>query len=309
MYARGMGHRSIARTLNEERVPSPLQGTNSPIKRMWNAAAIRDILKRDRYRGVHVWNKTKMVRNPTTKRKEQVARPESEWERVDVPEWRIVSDELWDAVQAENARRQDCWKKGYGGLNLTKTSRRYLFGGLMTCGVCGSNFNIVEGKGEFARYGCIGQKFRGTCPSKLTILRRVLEPRLTAALAKNLQDPALLAQGACRGHKGVDTWYASAATPTQSSATSSGATSSASSVPTPKAAEPSSSNSSAKTSASAKTPAPGGGPGLVWVNTASNVYHCYGTRYYGTTKAGKYMSEADAKAAGARPDHGKACSQ
>ena len=117
-------------------------------------------------------------------------------------------------------------------------------------------------------------------------------------------------QGACRGHKGVDTWYASAAAPAQSSAaTASGATSSATPAATPKAAEPSSSNTSARTSASAKTPAPGGGPGLVWVNTASNVYHCYGTRYYGTTKAGKYMSETDAKAAGARPDHGKACSQ
>jgi hypothetical protein len=115
-------------------------------------------------------------------------------------------------------------------------------------------------------------------------------------------------QGACRGHKGVDTWYASAAAPAQSSAaTSSGATSSA--PATAPNTEPSSSNASARTSASAKTAAPGGGPGLVWVNTASNVYHCYGTRYYGTTKAGKYMSEADAKAAGARPDHGKTCSQ
>ena len=117
-------------------------------------------------------------------------------------------------------------------------------------------------------------------------------------------------QGACRGHKGVDAWYASGAAPAQSSAAkSSAATSSASPATTQKAAEPSSSNSSAKTSTSTNTPAPGGGPGLVWVNTASNVYHCYGTRYYGTTKAGKYMSEADAKAAGARPDHGKACSQ
>ena len=48
---------------------------------------------------------------------------------------------------------------------------------------------------------------------------------------------------------------------------------------------------------------------MVWVNTASNVYHCSGTTYYGKTKAGKYMSEADAKAAGARPDAGKACSK
>jgi len=39
--------------------------------------------------------------------------------------------------------------------------------------------------------------------------------------------------------------------------------------------------------------------GMVWVNTDSKVYHKSG-RYYGKTKQGKFMSEADAKKANYR---------
>lgn len=86
--------------------------------------------------------------------------------------------------------------------------------------------------------------------------------------------------GACRGHGGVKSWG--------SAATSVAPITSA-------------------TSQAAKAPAAGGALGQVWVNTASKVYHCPGTRWYAKTKQGSYMSEAQAKAQGARPDHGKAC--
>jgi len=45
----------------------------------------------------------------------------------------------------------------------------------------------------------------------------------------------------------------------------------------------------------------------VWVNTGSGVYHCPGTRYYGNTKAGKYLSETQARTNGYRPAYGRTC--
>jgi hypothetical protein len=50
----------------------------------------------------------------------------------------------------------------------------------------------------------------------------------------------------------------------------------------------------ATTEAATNPPAQGGGHGLVWVNTESKVYHREGSRFYGTTKKGKYMTEQDA---------------
>jgi len=55
------------------------------------------------------------------------------------------------------------------------------------------------------------------------------------------------------------------------------------------------------TEEAANPPAPGGGHGQVWVNTETGVYHREGSRFYGTTRKGKYMIEQDAKQAGYKP--------
>jgi hypothetical protein len=73
-----------------------------------------------------------------------------------------------------------------------------------------------------------------------------------------------------------------------------------SSAPAP-AANLNAANSGAPASkaAAARKPAPAGNTaGMVWVNTDTGIYHKPGTRWYGKTKQGKYMTEADAKKAG-----------
>lgn len=45
----------------------------------------------------------------------------------------------------------------------------------------------------------------------------------------------------------------------------------------------------------------------VWVNTKTGVYHCPGSRWYGTTKQGEYMTQKQAQDKGYRPAYGKVC--
>jgi len=102
--------------------------------------------------------------------------------------------------------------------------------------------------------------------------------------------------GACSGHQGVSSWGTpAAASPNAVTAPAAAAA----------AAAPATTATAGKSAAGA--PAKGGGPGQVWVNSASKVYHCPGDRYYGKTKAGEYMTQAAAQAAGNHPSGGKAC--
>ena len=45
----------------------------------------------------------------------------------------------------------------------------------------------------------------------------------------------------------------------------------------------------------------------VWVNTNSGVYHCPGTRWYGKTKSGQFMTQREAQSKGYRPAYGAIC--
>jgi hypothetical protein len=108
-------------------------------------------------------------------------------------------------------------------------------------------------------------------------------------------------KGACSGHQGVKEWFGAAATAAPAAAPAAAAAPAQPAAPAP--------NTKAPSPAPATAAAPGGGPGMVWVNSSSKVYHCPGDKWYGKTKAGAYMSEADAKAKGFHADHGKACTK
>jgi len=131
--------------------------------------------------------------------------------------------------------------------------------------------------------------------------------------------------GACHGHQGIKEWLAHASPTASPAASASPSKSSADATPakpakpatvaaTPTApapgvapAKPASPPQHASTATMAQ--APGGGSGMVWFNSDSKVYHCPGSQFYGKTKQGSYMSEADAKAKGGYPDHNHPCTK
>jgi len=96
------------------------------------------ILRNEKYRRRDVWNRRKAIWNRLTGRKEVQFRPESEWEVLDNPDLRIVSDELWFEVQ-HRTDSNGFGGRRRGGLNRSEASRGYVLSGLLGCEWCGGN--------------------------------------------------------------------------------------------------------------------------------------------------------------------------
>ncbi|NDU79584.1 recombinase family protein, partial [Actinomadura sp. DSM 109109] len=104
------------------------------------------------YVGRLVWNRTHGEKDPDSGKYRYVVNPPDEWFRRDVPQLRIVSDELWEAVK----RRQEAGSRAKNGIKISKTiaegkrmggrlPRRPL-GGILKCAVCSGNIQADNTK-------------------------------------------------------------------------------------------------------------------------------------------------------------------
>jgi hypothetical protein len=172
----GVSSMRIATALNAERVPGPRGGE-------WNASTIRGdpkklvgILNNPIYAGRLVWGRGEWRKNPDSDRRER----RSEWIKIDVPDLRIVEEELIESVRAEIAGRRRLGAK-------PSNRSRHLLSSLIRGGECGG---YTLGGKEY--YRCSRNRERGTRGSKASIRVAQVEDAVLAALQTQLLTPDLV---------------------------------------------------------------------------------------------------------------------
>lgn len=180
-YAAGIGTLAIVRALNGEAEPGPSG-------RQWNVSALigspkrrNGLLNNELYRGTIVYNRQRFLKDPATGKRVSRANPESEWLRQDVPEFRIVDEELWHRVQR--------LRESKGGSRPHEKRRpQRLLSGLIYCGCCGAKFNVATR--DFMR--CSARTNSGTCPESRLIRMTEVEERVLTSLERHLLTPEMV---------------------------------------------------------------------------------------------------------------------
>ncbi|NML10676.1 recombinase family protein [Sphingobium sp. AR-3-1] len=191
-FAAGKSPRAIARDLNAEGVAGPAGRAWSDTTMIGKRCQGVGILNNELYAGLRVWNHKHYLKDPRTGGRISRTNPESEWIRVEMPQLRIVSDDLWQAVKDRQDALAVRYKSTIDGVHATQASRMHLarrpvhlLSGLIECGLCGGKIGVAVN----GRYGCLNHHRRHICANNRTILREKLEQRALSGLAERLVSP------------------------------------------------------------------------------------------------------------------------
>ena len=205
-FTSGMSPRAIAKQLNGESTTGPRGGTWAPSTIYGNWRRGTGVLNNEMYIGRLVWNRQTFVKDPSTGRRQARLNPPNEWIIENVPDLRIVSVDLWQAVKGrqKTARRTIAQDNGIRSERARRPA--YLLSGLIKCGVCGGGFSIIREK----TYGCSAAKNKATCSNRATIKREILEECVLAGLKENLMEPDLVKEFVSEYHRELNRLNSSA---------------------------------------------------------------------------------------------------
>lgn len=185
-YAAGMTCRQIAKSLNDDKTPSATGGSWSASTLHGNRSRGYGFLHNELYNGRLIYNRVTYVRDPDSNRRIARINPRDEWFVTEVPDLKIIDDDLWRYVQDRLDR--------YGGHSDRSVRRpKRLLSGLVKCGCCGGNMTIVDNR-EGGRLACRNNREAGTCANKRRLSYAEVERRLFDGIRAELLAPDYLAE-------------------------------------------------------------------------------------------------------------------
>jgi site-specific DNA recombinase len=198
LSSKGRGLNTVTRTLNAEGAPAPRAQQGRP--RSWAPSTIREVLYRQLYRGVVVWNQTR--KRNAWGQVQQRARGSAEWISIDAPQLRIVSEELWTAVheRLDASRRQ--YLRGTKGQLWGRPARgvesKYLLPGLARCGTCNGSMYVKSrqhGKRRVQFYGCTSFHLLGSsvCSNSLEVPMDRSDVAVLTSIERDILQPDIIA--------------------------------------------------------------------------------------------------------------------
>ena len=188
-YAAGKSPKRIAMALNREGIKAPGGGDWGFSTINGNAKRGNGILNNEMYVGRLVWNRQRFIKDPDTGKRVSRMNPQSEWIVQEVPELRIIDQDLWDQAKARQHTVKADRETGDPNRLHERQRGKYLLTGLTKCGCCGGGYSMVSAD----LVGCSTAWNKGTCGNRLNIRRDRLEARVLTALKDHLINPELFA--------------------------------------------------------------------------------------------------------------------
>ena len=194
-YRDGLSPKRIAVALNQEGIAGPRGGAWAATTINGNRDRGTGILNNELYVGRLVWNRLRYSKDPETGRRQSRPNDPAAIVTTDVPELRIIDDELCEAVRARQGRLSHREKQSPDTADppsapfWSKQRPKHLFSRLTRCGTCGGGFSMISK----SHLGCSTARNKGetACANRLTIRRDVLESTVLDGLRARLMDPAL----------------------------------------------------------------------------------------------------------------------
>ena len=168
--------------LNKEGIAGPSGKAWGPSTIYGNRERGTGIINNELYIGRLIWNRLRYVKDPETGKRISKLNNEQDWIIQEVPELRIIDEDLWQTVRDRQGKLNKNGKKFW-----QQQRPKNLFSGLIKCGCCGGGFSMVSQ----THLGCSTARNKGTCSNRKTIKREQLELDVLSALKSHLMDPDL----------------------------------------------------------------------------------------------------------------------